>query len=176
MKYVLKHFESIQIKKNRPNFLTWSFSPYFGRFSRKTSPKKKSTRQQISHFGIFVLTYVSKHFEWIPKTKNFWPKIFHKKFFLVIFAKNTDFWSFSNFLGRNQNSLLRDFLRNLFTVILSHYLPCEDLICWWDTKNWNALNLVCHPIKISLVPPSLFVPVFRPFWQKMSPRKKITPE
>ena len=78
------------------NFLPLSFFRYFGHFGRKTtkSHEKKFTREKIFDFEIFVLKYVSKHSESIPK-KKFFDQKFSKIFiFWSYFIINRGFWTF----------------------------------------------------------------------------------
>ena len=99
--------DSDQKKIFDQKFLPLSFFRYFGHFGRKTtkSHEKNFTREKIFDFEIFVLKYVSKHSESIPK-KKFLTKNFQKfSFFGHFLLKMKVFGHFRIFLGRNQKNV-----------------------------------------------------------------------
>ena len=131
------------------NFLPLSFFRYFGHFGRKTtkSHEKNFTREKIFDFEIFVLKYVSKHSESIPK-KIFWPKIFKNFHFLVIFwLKMKVFGHFRIFLGRNQKNV---FCKPFAQFYYGHFKPSPRSL---TSKLCKRLNFVWFLSKLDLPAP-----------------------
>ena len=111
-------------QQNRNGFsLFWPTNDILSLLAEKRlSQRKKFCKGKIFDFEIFVLKYVSKHSESIPKI-NFSTKNFQRfSFFGHFWLKMKVFGHFRIFLGQNKKTPFGGLVRLFITVILS-YLP-----------------------------------------------------
>ena len=102
---------------------------------------------KIFDFEIFVLKYVSKHSESIPK-KKFLTKNFQKfSFFGHFLLKMKVFGHFRIFLGRNQKNV---FCKPFAQFYYGHFKPSPRSL---PIKMCMGVNFLRFPPKLDLPPP-----------------------